>query len=363
MGLGMASPSSQPIRLSVRWLFVAALLMFGLGIVGGIVGQHLVGPAISIPTEKEDRLISTIQQVTVSPNKNRAQVLEAAKRSVVLLRQTQGNSSSFVGTGLVVTNDGLIATTAALGKGEISVVDEQGKNTVVAVVGTDPLYGITYLKLPSGVAVPIELSLATDVVGTDVVGVTRNPITLLIQTYLSHSATYQLPRERDSALGYQRLLKSSTSEDEVLSGAALLDEEGKLAGLVIDPEAGVSVTATDIKASLDRIVAGKREVNPFEAVGMGVTYRFVDIPTVTALPGDSEENTHTFVAVVTAVRPRSAAAEAGLKVGDMVTAVADIPLSWHMSLAQQLEKPLPLTLTALRQGSERTVTLQSVPSL
>ncbi len=346
----------QTVRLSLRWLFLLALLMFGLGIVGGIVGSQLVGPRGALTSENPDQIISTIQQVTVSPNKNRAQILDNVRRSIVLIRQTVGNTTSYVGTGIVVTNDGVIATTATVKGDQVVAVDEQGKTTVLSSLGIDPLYGITYLKLPSGVAVPVELSTVSDVTGNDLLAISRDQQTLAITTYPFHSQAYELPGQDDSFLGRQRILVGTSPASDILPSASLLDDEGKLTGILIDSERGLSLSAQDIKGSLDRIASNKREVNPFTALGFDVRYDFIDIPASEA----KAAALHQFVAVVTSVTPRSSAAQAGIKSGDAITMVGTTPLTWQTSLSEALGQNLPLAVTTVRQGVERVATLQSV---
>lgn len=346
--------SSQTVRLSLRWLFLLALLMLGLGVVGGIVGSQLVGPRGALTPENPDQIISTIQQVTVSPNKNRVQMLENVRRSIVLIRQTVGATTSDVGTGIVVTNDGLIATTATVRGDQVVAADDQGNVIPLSSLGSDPLYGITYLKLPSGVAVPVELSALTDVVGSDLLAVSRDTQTLSVTTYPFHSQAYELPGEDDVFPGRQRVLVGTAVSSEILPSAPVIDEEGKLTGILLDAEDGISLSAQDITLSLDRIAANKREVNPFVALGLDVRYDFIDIPP----SGERAAAPHQFVAVVTAVTPRSSAAQAGIKSGDVITMVGTTRITWQTSVAEALGHSLPLPLTTLRQGVERVATLQ-----
>ncbi|MBI3255482.1 MAG: serine protease, partial [Candidatus Andersenbacteria bacterium] len=349
----MTKNQSQTIRLSLRWLLLAALFVLGLGLIGGIVGAQLVGPRLPVTTDSPDQIVSTVEQVTVSPNKNRSQVLEQGKRSIVLIGQVKGDGISYTGTGVIVTNDGLIATTALVSGEQIVAVDEAGKTFPLAPQGSDPLYGLTYLRLPSPVAVPIELSGVTDMTGNDLLAVSRVPQTQALETHLFHAESYRLPPENNNFPGWQRLLKGTLPVADILESAPVLDEEGKLAGLLFSPQAGFVLPASEIKISLDRLAAGKREFNPFAQAGFDIAYRFSEA--TAQQPGQ-------FTAVVTSVTPRSAAAIAGIKAGDTISKVGDTSLAWQTPLVSQMGQGLPLTLTLTRQGAERVTTLETPPA-
>lgn len=348
-----SAQTSQTIRISLRWVLLAGLIMLGLGMIGGILGTQLVGPRLPVSVESPDQIVSTIEQVTVSPNKNRAQVLDMARRSIVLIGQVKNDELSYIGLGAIVTSDGLVATTASVSGEGIVAIDDTGKAVALAPQGNDPLYGITYLKLPSSVAVPIELSRATDVTGSDLITVSRHPDNWTLATHLFHAEGYQLPPERSTFQGWQRFLKGTVPATDMLTSTPVLDEEGKLAGLLLRPEGGYVLPASDVKLSLDRLVAGKREFDPFAVAGFAVEYTFSEATSL--LPPQ-------FVARVSVVAPRSSAALAGIKVGDEIIKIGEASVAWQMPVAPQLWQGLPLQLTLRRQGVERAATLEPVPT-
>src|SRR3989344_4812216 len=176
--------STQTIKLTMRWLFLMAAGMLGLGLIGGILGAQFVAPQGTLQPDGSDPIISTIQQVTVSPNKQWSQVALSSARSVVLLRQVNGSTISYPGMGVIVTSDGLIATTASIRADQLFAIDESGKATVLALVGSDPVYGITYLRLPANVAVPIGFSDNDALGGTSLLGLKRSLDTLALAATL-----------------------------------------------------------------------------------------------------------------------------------------------------------------------------------
>ncbi|MBI3251503.1 MAG: hypothetical protein HYZ62_01170 [Candidatus Andersenbacteria bacterium] len=342
---------TQTIKLTMRWLFLMAAGMLGLGLIGGILGAQLVAPAGTLQPDGSDPIISTIQQVTVSPNKQWAQVALSAARSVVMLRQVSGGTISYPGMGVIVTSDGLIATTASIRADQMFAIDEAGKATVLALVGSDPVYGITYLRLPANVAVPIGFSDIDNLSGATLLGVKRSLDTLALAATLFQAQTYTLANQ-DNRPGVQRLIHGTESES-FAAGEPLLDEEGNLAGVVVTPDKGLAMTAADIKQSLNRVIANRREVNPFTAVGLDVTYTFVDTP----------ESGRVFVARARSLETGSPAVRAGFKNGDDITHVGTAALAFTTPFVQLLGQDLPLQFTVLRQGIEKILVMEAAPAL
>lgn len=335
--------SQQTIRLSFKWLMLLAVMIFALGLLGGVVGQELrrsPSPIANTP----DQIVTTVQQVTVSPNTNRAGIVEASGRSMVLVTQVTGTVLRTVGAGVIVTNDGLIATPVELSGAQLGVIDQTGSSVPVSVVGRDTVYGITYLRLTSGVAVPVELTATEVPVGSELTVISRSAETSQARIGHYQLEEYVLPGAGRVA-AWQRLGQGTVNLDEILSGEPLIDEEGRLAGLLLN-EAGLMLRGSDLKESLDRVIANRREFDPLALLGMTVTYEF------TTVSGKQQ-----FAAVVDSVTGASPTAVAGIRSGDIMVRIGAEPIVWAKNLTMQLPTALPVSLTTSRQGVERTVTL------
>src|SRR3989344_5850449 len=342
---------TQTIKLSMRWLFVAAAGMLGFGVIGGIMGAQLVARQGPLQQGGSDPIISTIQQVTVSPNKQWSQVALASARSVVLLRQVNGSTISYPGMGVIVTSDGLIATTASIRADQVFAIDESGKATVLALVGSDPVYGVTYLRLPANVAVPVGFSDNDSLSGSTLLGIKRSLDTLALAATPFQAQTYTLATQ-DGRPGVQRLMLGTESETFV-AGEPLLDEDGNLAGVVVAPDRGLALTAADMKQSLNRVIENKREENPFATIGLDVAYAFVDTP----------ESGRVFAAHVRSLQAGSPAAKAGFKNGDDITHVGISALAFTTPFVGLIGQDLPLQFTILRQGIEKTLVVEAAPAV
>jgi S1-C subfamily serine protease len=130
-------------------------------------------------------------------------------------------------------------------------------------------------------------------------------------------------------------------------GAPLVDEEGRLAGLLYDA-AGRAVGADLVDASLRRLAGGQREGDPFTELGLTVQYAF---------SATTDDSTVSFMPRVTAVRPASLAAQALLRAGDDILRIADTPVAWEVNVAQQLSANRPLEMQVRRGQETLTVTV------
>lgn len=345
-------PHDNVIRLSLAGLTIAALAMIGSGLLGGWLAQQIWRGPLPPLTNTNEPLVSTVQQVTISPNTATTESVQGANRSVVLIARADGTADSSLASGVVLTNDGLIATTANPATASLAAFDHEGRPLALDRVGRDEVFGITYFKIPRNVVVPLDLRADDPAVGHELTLLSRHPVSFLPTALEWSVRQFNLPASA-TAPGLQRLLQGPTSPDTSLTGSPLLDDEGKIAGLVLDPRAGSALPVSYLRASFNRLTANQRERNPYTALGVSLTYTFTrHTPT----------DPITFAATVTAVTPNSIAAAAGLARGDLIVAINRQPLAWEQSVATALTGSLPLPVTVRRQGADTVVTLQTAAS-
>lgn len=345
-----SSTDSDPIfRLTLRWVLVALVFVLGVGIVGGIVGQWLFRPPLPPLSVAEERLVTTVQEVTISPNTAAAQVVNKVSRSVVLLATRSGTSLQTRGAAVVVTNDGLVATTAHMPESEVVALDDGGSLIALDTVGIDEQYGITYFRMPNSVMVPLDLRRDPLMPGTSLLRVSRSEITRHIKTAPYMVQEFILP-DQDFNPGIQRLVLGTPIAAPLFIGAPLVDEEGRLAGITLDAT-GKILTAQSVEASLQRISNGQRELDPLAIFGVTLQYLFVPA---------ADNSTVSFVPRITSIVPGSPAATAGLLRGDGIVAVNDEAVTWEGNVLQQLSAPLPVRLTVMRGLEKIVVSLNAV---
>jgi S1-C subfamily serine protease len=136
-------------------------------------------------------------------------------------------------------------------------------------------------------------------------------------------------------------------------GAPLVDEEGRLAGLVLDTD-GRAIGADVVELSLRRVAEGQREADAAAKLGLSLEFVFAPVPTA--------PDQLVFAPRISAVAPNSPAAGARLQRGDIVTAINDEPVAWEKNVMQQLSAAFPIDLSIRRGEATITATLQEVPA-
>lgn len=352
MALKKTKPESseQVLRVSFSWFIGCAIAVLLLGVVGGIVGQQLFRPTLPPLENAPDRIATTVQQVTISPNQAAGELVTRAERSVLALGRGEEGQQTVFGTGTVVTNDGLIVTTIESNGSNHVAFDQTGAPIVLERVGHDAIYGLTYYRAQNNVLVPLDVRSDDGAVGQEFIAMARDERTFLPRIRSLRVQEFDLPDTGDP-IGAQRIIRGTTQPDTTFSGSPLLDDESRLSGIVLNATSGKVLPASQIKLSLQRISNNKREYNPLTELGLNLTYDFVRVTP------DADVQ---FIAKIAGVTPNSSATIANLKVGDIITAIGEQPLAWGANVVEQLSAPLPLQLTILEKGAEKSVTLQPV---
>lgn len=344
---------SEPnvIRVSIGWFAIGAALVLLLGMAGGLLASQIWPPSVPLITERE-RVIPAVQEVTVSSDKASASALEQVNRSIVHLATREGERLSVLATGVVLTNDGVVATTADFGSREVVAIDYQGVPIPLDSIGADILYGLRYYKLRSGVLTPLDIRTERVPVAWVLLLAERSAVSPLPAAASVTVQEYVLPPDK-AALGIRRLLRSALPAREVARGAPLVDNDGRLAGLVYDPAAGLVLPFEHVRESLQRLAAQERERNPFAEYGFSPTYRFAAL---------EEGAPQRFVMEVRSLIPVSPARQAGLRAGDIILAISGQDLAWETDAAVLLQQPQPILLQVQRAGRTTEVSLARQPS-
>ena len=343
MDLNSSRSTARVVRVSLTWLLVGVGAIIVLGMVGGTLAAQLWMPGTaSLVTGESNRLVSTVQEITISPNTAVTQMLETAQRSVVLLKRGA--------TAFVVTNDGMLVTAGEVPAGEIVAYDYQGKTITLEFVGRDELFGLMYLRAREAVLIPLDMRSEPVPVAYELIAVSRSLPSLFMQAESFRVSEHILPPELMPA-GLQQVMKGTQLAEAALVGSPLLDDEGLVAGLLINSQAGLALPFGHLKESLNRVVGGQREKDLLADLGLELHYTFA---------AASETEARQFVAEVRTVLPNSIAAAAGLKRGDRLVQIADRPLEWENSVLTGLSQDWPLELTVNRADKQIVVVLRDL---
>ena len=330
------------VRVSFGWLFLGAIAIILFSAFGGFISSRLWSPPVLPLINERDQLVATTQQVVISPNTSAVEVLAKVERSVVLIKQSGQQSAPFIATGTIITNDGLLVTAGNIPSSALVALDYQGNEMTLDLVGQDELYGLTYFRISDAVFSPLDLRLDQIPVAYQVMAVSRNAVTLLPKVQSYRINNFMLPPQLMPA-GVQRIVKGTVFNDGSMQGSPMVDEDGRLAGLMINPQAGLALPAGHLKESMERVVNNRREYNPFKELGFNVYYTFTAMPKKTG---------RQFAAEVVSVTINTPAAESGLKKGDIITGINEDVLAWGTDVVSMLSGNLPVTLNLQRDGNE-----------
>lgn len=349
--LSMQSPKESQqsvIRISLRWVLLGTLSIAVIGAVGGMIGSSFISPPLPPLSEGQDRLVTTVQEVTISPSTATASLVERYDRSVLALTTETASGEQLVqGIAVVLTNDGLLVSPLDLSGDAIVVFDGAGRKTPVSKVGRDAIYGLSYYRLSNAVVPPFEMASGDPAIGSTLLGISRSQISLTPQAVSWQVSEYTLPGGSAPA-GWQRLLHVTSPTADVASGTPLLDDEGRLSAMLLSGANGAALSVSDIRASLDRVTTNQRELNPLAVWGFSLDYQF---------RFSSDRTRRDFVAAIAAVTPESPAATAGLKVGDVIQRIDETPVTWNTNVVEQLKELQTHTISILRGEQTISVTI------
>jgi putative serine protease PepD len=355
--------------------------------VAGVLAVALIGAAAGIGGAaaydeyiKPDR--SSISTVDLPADDDKAPTGQVEKVAASVLPSVvqimvSGDDAAGSGTGIIISDDGEILTNnhvvdvAAGDDGKIVVVFSDGTNTSAKIVGQDPVTDVAVIKAAkiSGLTPATLGSNRTLQVGQTVVAVgspfgLSSTVTAGIISALNRPVTE--PGDDDSSSGTTFPgIQTDAAINPGNSGGPLVDLKGRVIGInsviqssgggLFGGEAGSIGLGFAIPIDLAKSVASQLlDGKTVEHAQIGVT--------VSAAVADNKLTT--IGALVREVKGGSAGAKAGLKAGDIITAVNNIPVARSEGLIAAIRAYEPgekVTLTYLRDDKKRTtkVTLGS----
>jgi Do/DeqQ family serine protease len=257
--------------------------------------------------------------------------------------------------GYILTNNHVVS-----GASSITVTLHDGRNVKATLVGADPATDIAVLKVTAKNLTELPLADSADTHVGDFVAAVGNPFGL------GQSVTFGIVSAlRRTGLGdtYQNFIQTDAAINPGNSGGALVDMQGKLIGInsmIFSPSganAGIGFAIpSDLAARVMQqlIRYGKVRRGSLGLSVQKLTPRLADALGVRANAG----------AVVTRVEQGSPAAKAGVRPGDLVTAINGTRVQAPDDL-HNAEGLLPVgsavTLSIRRDGHTRTLKMQMAP--
>jgi serine protease Do/serine protease DegQ len=257
--------------------------------------------------------------------------------------------------GLVITNNHVIR-----GADEISVSLNDGRNFQAEIVGTDPATDVALIKIPSENLSALPLADSESLRVGDFVVAIGNPFGLG-QTVTSGIVS-ALGRSGLGIEGYENFIQTDASINPGNSGGALVNLRGELVGIntaIFSPGRnpgnvgiGFAIPSNLVKQISDQLL----EFGEVRRAYLGVQMQDITPELASAFGISVQEG-----AVVTHVVPNSAADEAGIKVGDVITSVDGARLANADSLRNTIGLMVvgqEVELEIIRKGKKKTIEAQ-----
>ena len=327
-----------------KFLIVFLILIFLLvAITGGAVADRLFGfrpldklfpRASGVRIEnnivnEESTVISVVKAVgpsvvTVSAQAPKRQILQFSPFGG-FSSGTVGGQSQDIGSGFIVSTDGLIVTNKHVVADTTltyTVVTADGKTHEVKQISRDPSNDLAVLKIDASGLAPVNLGDSSNLqVGQFVIaigtalGEFRNTVTTGVVSGLGRGI-----QAGDSLQGYVEELDNVIQTDAAInpgnSGGPLLNSAGQVIGINVALAQGAqnvnfAIPINTIKDALNQFKAtGKFASKPF----LGVEYQM--IPQQTAIMNNVPQG-----AYVVSVVAGSSAEKAGIMAGDIITKI------------------------------------------
>jgi serine protease Do len=274
-----------------------------------------------------------------------------------------------IGSGILISPDGYIVTNNHVvdGATEIRVTMNDRKIYTAKLVGTDPLTDLAVIKI-NGTDLPsVPWGDSTALRPGQTVLAFGNPFGFRFT--VTRGIVSGLNRANPDASDPRRpggFIQTDAAINQGNSGGALVDSRGEVIGIntfLISPSGafsgmGFAIPSQIAKPVVDSLIRTGKVEHAYMGVGIS------DITPDNAKFFQMKDNNG---AVITQVEPDSPGAKAGLKIGDVVTAVDGQPVmdASQLQIAIGAKKPgTKVELSVLRDGKESKipVTLQEMGS-
>jgi Do/DeqQ family serine protease len=264
-----------------------------------------------------------------------------------------------LGSGVIVTTDGYILTNYHVvdGADEIKVDLADGRTVSAKTIGTDKPSDLALLKINAGDLKAIALGNSDAVKIGDVVLAVGNPLGV------GQTVTMGIisAKSRSTSIGdgsYEDFLQTDAPINHGNSGGALVNTKGELVGInsqILSNSDGNIGIGFAIPANMAKNVMEQlRTKGKVTRAQLGVT-----VQNVTSDMAANLGLKHPGGVIVGSVTPGSAADRAGVKQGDVITALNGEAVHDFNSLRNRIASAGPGTnadLTIVRDGDERHIT-------
>ena len=376
------SPPPAPRRGTAGPLIAVAVVA---GIVSGGLSAaavtNLMQPGTITPSGTQTPQGTNVSSVTIDESSAVITAVQRALPAVVKIASTAEGlfgGQSGIGTGFIFDSNGWILTNRHVvdGASKLTVVLNDSRQLDGTVYGIDTLTDLAIVKVDATGLPTIALGSSDALKPGQLAIAIGNPLGEFENT-VTTGIISGLGRQIVAGNGTQtsserlnNLIQTDAAINPGNSGGPLLDSAGQVIGIntAVNQDAqgiGFAIPIDVAKPIVDQALNGQKLQRPW----IGVYYTVItkqlasdrDLPVDTGALIDSSQSN------VPAVFPGSPAERAGLKAGDIITAIDGTPVNADQDLSEQILQKSPgdmITLRVLRSGSTRdiSVTLGVLPA-
>ena len=351
-------------------------------LVGGFIGAGVSGATTKVnktSVQVSDREVAQVQTVKVDgkTQMSMSEVYASNVNSVVSINvsattnyfgQTVQTAAS--GTGFFITEDGYILTNHHVisDASSVKVTLYNGETYDAKVIGSDEDYDIAVLKIDVTGATPVVLGDSSKVAIGESVAAVGNPLGELTFS-LTTGVVSALDRPVTFSTGTtMNLIQTDCAINSGNSGGALFNLYGEVIGIVSAKYSSYSNTTVEgigFAIPINDVVSLVKDIMTNGYV-TNKAYMGITPQTMTAQMAQQYRYDVTEGVFVCSVDPDSAAAKAGLKLGDVITKMDDTDITSYEDLVaakKSYSAGDTVTLTVYREGKtiEVELTFDAVP--
>ena len=335
---------------------VAALgAVLALGAGGGAGAATLIGgsPADTTTTVTERTPSAAVADVRTTGALTVNQIYRRARQSVVEIKTGDGEGTGFVidATGDIVTNEHVVS-----GSDTVEVLFADGRKATGRVVGTDASSDVAVVRVgvPASELRPLTFADSSQVAVGDAVVAIGSPYGLAGTVTTGIISALDRTITSPSNYSITGALQTDAAINPGNSGGPLLDADGHVIGVNAQIESssngntgvGFALAGDDVRKVAGQLIAGRAVRHAYLGVGLG----------------DASNG-----ASIGAVRPGGPADKAGIRRGDVITAIGGKAVGTGDDAVGAIDAASPgdhLKLTIVRGGQRMdiVVTLGTRPS-